>query len=83
MTSSNGCSQRRRVGLGLVMSLLGGCATGGSDEGGYAVCPPVAEYSREEQVRAAEELALLPEGAVIVEMMADYAVMREQARGCL
>ena len=47
------------------------------------VCPPVVEYSREFQARAAEELALLPEGSAVAEMMSDYAVMREQARACL
>jgi hypothetical protein len=40
------------------------------------------EYSREVQARAAEELALLPEGLAIEEMLSDYAVMREQAWGC-
>jgi hypothetical protein len=45
-------------------------------------CPPVVAYSREFQARAAEELALLPEGSAIEEMMADYVVMREQARAC-
>lgn len=40
-------------------------------------------YSRPFQARAAEELDLLPEGSVIVEMLSDYAVMREQARGCV
>jgi hypothetical protein len=40
------------------------------------------EYSREVQARAAEELALLPDRLVVVEMMADYAVMRAQARIC-
>jgi hypothetical protein len=34
------------------------------------------------QARAAVELALLSEGSVVVEMMADYAVMRDQARRC-
>ncbi len=34
------------------------------------VCPPVVEYSRELQVRAAEELARLPDGSAVVEMMA-------------
>lgn len=33
-------------------------------------------------MRAAEELALLPEGSVIAEMLSDYAVLREQARAC-
>jgi hypothetical protein len=40
----------------------------------------VFEYSREFQARAAEELALLPELSAIEEMLADYAVMREQVR---
>ncbi|WP_306418022.1 hypothetical protein [Jannaschia formosa] len=42
----------------------------------------MVEYSREFQARAAEELALLPEDSAISEMLADYAVMREQARAC-
>jgi hypothetical protein len=62
--------------------LLSGCATVGSDGPGPKTCPPAIEYSREFQARAAEELALLPEGSVIAEMLADYAVMREQARSC-
>jgi hypothetical protein len=31
-------------------------------------------------VRAAEELALLPQGSALTEMLSDYAVMREQLR---
>jgi len=42
----------------------------------------VVEYSREEQARVAEEVAGLPEGALIVGWMADYAVLRKQARVC-
>jgi hypothetical protein len=42
----------------------------------------VVEYGREFQARAAEELLMLPEGSKIVEMLTDYAVMREQARAC-
>ena len=55
----------------------------GFEAGGVAACPPVVEYSREFQARAAEELAMLPEGSIIAEMLADYGVMREQARACL
>ncbi|WP_369597066.1 hypothetical protein [Oceanicola sp. 22II-s10i] len=62
---------------------LSGCATGASDVGGLGACPPVIEYSLEFQARAAEELAMLPEGSAIAEMLADYAVMRDQARGCI
>lgn len=45
-------------------------------------CPPFFEYSRECQVRAAEELVLLSVGSAIEEMLSDYTVMREQARVC-
>lgn len=44
------------------------------------VCPPVVEYSRELQARAADELDLLPDGSAIAEMLSDYSVMRDQAR---
>lgn len=83
MTYNDGCSMRRRVVLGLVAIWLSGCATVSSDVGGQGTCPPVVEYRREFQARAAEELALLPEGSVIADMLSDYAVMREQARACL
>lgn len=63
------------------MILLSGCAGVGSD-GGIGGCPPVVEYSRAEQARVADEVAALPEGALIAEWLADYAVMRDQARVC-
>ncbi len=80
MTHRDGCSRRRRVALVLATIWLSGCATVSSEVGGIAACPPVVEYSREFQARAAEELALLPEESAIAEMLADYAVMREQGR---
>jgi len=61
---------------------LTGCATVASDPRVATVCPPVVEYSRDFQARAADELDLLPEGSAIAEMLSDYAVMREQARLC-
>lgn len=64
-------------------SLLSGCATAGFETSGFGACAPVVEYSRESRARAAEELALLPEGSAIAEMLADYTVIREQARACL
>ena len=83
MTGNDGCSRRRRVALVLATIWLSGCATVASDVGVLEACPPVVEYSREFQARAAEELALQPEESAIAEMLADYAVMREQARGCI
>ncbi len=82
MTYKGGCWRRRRAVLVLATIWLSGCATGASDFGGAGACPPVVEYSREFQARAAKELALLPEESAIAEILADYAVMREQARAC-
>ncbi|KID12455.1 hypothetical protein P279_27950 [Rhodobacteraceae bacterium PD-2] len=82
MTHKGGCWRRRRAALVLATIWLSGCAMGASDLGGLRACPPVPEYSREFQARTAEELALLPHGSVIGEMLSDYAVMREQARLC-
>jgi hypothetical protein len=61
---------------------LTGCGTAGFEANGVAACPPVVEYSREFQARAAEELVLLPDGSAVVAMMGDYAVLREQVRLC-
>ncbi len=65
----------------IVTSLLTACATGGSDPGG-ATCPPVVVYDQALRDRAAVELEALPKDAALVGMMADYAVMRAQARVC-
>ena len=82
MTPNDGCSRRRRVALGLATIWLSGCATVSSDGRAVRACPPVVEYSRLEQVRVAEEIAALPHGALIVSWLADYAVLRDQARMC-
>ncbi|WP_343755799.1 hypothetical protein [Rhodovulum strictum] len=39
-------------------------------------------YSPAEQARVAEEVTALPEGALIMGWLADYAVLRDQARAC-
>ena len=63
------------------MIFLTACA-GGSFDAVPSACPPVVAYSQAEQVRVAEELAALPEGAMIGEWLTDYAVLREQVRAC-
>lgn len=65
--------------LAIAASLLTGCATARSDG---APCPPVVPYSRDFLAGAADELELLPPGSAIEQMLADYQVMREQARVC-
>ena len=82
MTHNDGCLRRRRVALVLATISLTGCATVASEPRIVTVCPPVVEYSREFQARAADELNLLPEASAIAEMLSDYAVMRDQARSC-
>lgn len=76
------CWMPRLAALVIVPSLLSACATGGSEARVVPVCPPLVAYSREFQAQAAVELALLPEGSVIAEMLSDYAIMRDQARAC-
>ena len=64
----------------IAMLWLTGCAMGGSETS--APCPPVVEYTAADQSRAADEVEALPEGAVVVRMLSDYAVLRDQARAC-
>lgn len=72
----------RRFALATAAISLTGCATVASRPRVATVCPPVIEYSREFQAQAVEELALLPEGSTIAEMLSDYAVLREQVLAC-
>lgn len=62
------------------MLWLSACAPGDSDAG--TPCPPVVDYTTADQAHAADEVEALPEGAVIVRMLGDYAVLRDQARTC-
>ena len=82
MKSTARCSMPRLAVLVIAAISLTACATVTFDPHVATVCPPVVEYSREFQARAADELDLLLEGSAIAEMLADYSVMREQARAC-
>ena len=75
------CLKPRLAALWIAMISLSGCAMGGSERA-LGVCPPVVEYDGGFQARAAGEVPALPDGSTIVEMLTDYAVMREQARVC-
>ena len=75
------CWTPLRVALVIATIFLTACAGVGSDTL-PGTCPPVVAYSRAEQARVAEEVEALPEGALIVSWLADYAVLREQARAC-
>ena len=82
MKSNVECLRRPLAVLVIATSWLTGCATEGFEAGGLAACPPIVEYSREFQARAADELALLPNGSAVVEILSNYAVMRDQAQNC-
>lgn len=75
------CWMQPRTVLAAGTILLTGCAEA-SFEGSASACPPVVEYNREEQARVAEEVAALPEGALIIGWLADYAVLRDQVKHC-
>ena len=75
------CWTRPLIALAAAMIFLTGCEKVGS-ETPHSACPPVVEYSRAEQTQVAGELAALPEGTLIVGWLADYAVLRDQARAC-
>ncbi|WP_187393768.1 hypothetical protein [Oceaniovalibus sp. ACAM 378] len=64
--------------LMIAMLSLSASSTGSYDRSGR-VCPPVVEYSTTVQARGVAESEALPEGAVVVRMVSNYAVMREPA----
>ena len=65
------CWKRRLAVLAIATTLLSGCATAVSESPIAIGCPPLVDYGREFQVRAAEELGLLPDGSAIAEMMTE------------
>lgn len=81
MPSNAKCSLQPPAVLATVMVLLTGCAGAGFNTVS-SICPPVVEYSRAGQAQVATELDALPDGALITEWLADYAVLRDQVRVC-
>ena len=45
-------------------------------------CPPIVEYNREEQALVATGIESLAEDAVLIDWLADYSLLREQASTC-
>ena len=80
MPSPAKCSILQQTVRAAAMLSLSACAMVSSDP--PALCPPMVPYSRSEQAQVAVEVAALPDGALIADWLADYAVMRDQARAC-
>lgn len=64
----------------IAMLWLTACVTAGSES--KPPCPPVVEYTTADQARAADEVDALPDGALVAQLLSDYAVLRDQARVC-
>lgn len=75
------CWRRPQTALAAAMILLTACVGVNSDTVPSA-CPLVVTYSEAEQARVAEEVATLPEGTLILDWLANYTVLRDQARAC-
>lgn len=73
------CWKPGRIAPAIATIFLSGCAAAGSDHG---ACPPIVGYPRAFQARVAAEVEALPPSAAIEVMLADYAVLRAQARAC-
>ena len=80
MESNARCWRPPAAALLIAMLWLTSCATVSSDS--PARCPPVVEYTNADQARAAAEVGMLPEAAMVVRMLSDYAVLRDQTREC-
>ena len=64
----------------IAMLWLSGCAMVSSDAS--TVCSPIVDYDRTDQASAAIEVEPLSETSMVVRMLSDHAVLREQARAC-
>ena len=62
----------------LALSLLTGCA-----KEVFNACPPMVIYSSEQQMLVADELMELEPGSELLNMMTDYAKLRQQLVYCL
>lgn len=60
----------------IVTTSMSACATAPSSQ----ACPDLAVYSGREQIAAADEMAQLPEGSVLVRLVEDYLRLRDQWR---
>ena len=74
------CSKPLPMLLAIVTLSLSACATAPSERA--VICQPVVTYDKVFQSRLADELQRLPPGTATERAMADYVVMRDQARAC-
>lgn len=61
----------------LLPILLAGCST--IDAG---ACPPLKQWTPEQQEQLYSELEAMPGDAITIDVVADYMTLREQVRAC-
>jgi hypothetical protein len=69
----------------LLASLTSGCGLISSERfesHKHTPCPPLVQYSKDEQDQAAHELELIPDSWVTQKLVDDYRVLRDQVRAC-
>ena len=67
---------------GLLLLSMSGC---GQEPSKLAMpaCPSLPEYTKAQQVQAADELAAMPDGGIVKGLfMPDYSRMRDGTRAC-
>jgi hypothetical protein len=64
----------------LLAALVAGCASPAPIA--QTSCPPLVQYTAEEEARAKVELLSLPAGSVIAQMIVDYGKERSILRAC-
>jgi len=75
------CSTLPPAALMITILWLTVCAMVGSETS--APCPPLVEYTADVQPRADEGAEALREGAFMIRMLSDHAVLRDRARALL
>jgi hypothetical protein len=68
--------------LGPLLLLISGCGQEPSRLS-LPACPSLPEYTLDQQVQAADELAAMPDGGIVKGLfMPDYGRMRDGVRAC-
>lgn len=80
MTSNAKCWTPPAAAPLIAMLWLTASAMAGFDA--RAPCPPVVEYSRSDQTRAAAEIEAMSASTVVVGMLGDNTMLRDQLRAC-
>jgi hypothetical protein len=61
---------------------IGSCLLSACTATPTPVCPAIVEYSKDEQMRAAKDLDLLPDASPVHRFMGDYKQLRAKLRAC-